>query len=105
MFSFCRIGTGQYQMGGWKRRQLTDEEAQRRPMVLGALADQSVEVFCWCNRCGHNAVVATERLVRQLGPDYPIPEVGAQMRCTGCGGKDVATRPDWPSQGQITRHD
>ena len=86
-------------MGGWKRQQLADEETRRRPMALGALADQAIDVFCWSNRCGHNAVVATERLVRQLGPDYPIPEVGAQMRCTGCGGKDIATRPNWPSQG------
>ena len=92
-------------MGGWKRRQLANEEVGRRPMVLSGLVEQSVDVFCWCNRCGHNAVVAAEQLIRQLGPDFPIPEVGAQMRCSGCGGKDVATRPDWPSQGQITRHD
>jgi hypothetical protein len=26
------------------------------------------------------------------------------MRCSGCGSKDVAARPDWPSLGQIARH-
>ncbi|NNG02687.1 MAG: hypothetical protein HKM95_01120 [Inquilinus sp.] len=92
-------------MAGWKRRQLADEEVRRRPVVLGALAERGVGVFCWCNRCHHNAIVTSTQLIDQLGPDFPIPEVGAQMRCSGCGSKDVATRPDWPSQGQITRHD
>jgi Fur family ferric uptake transcriptional regulator len=26
------------------------------------------------------------------------------LRCTGCGSKDIATRPAWPSLGQVTRH-
>ncbi|MEE8272756.1 MAG: hypothetical protein V3R98_13660 [Alphaproteobacteria bacterium] len=91
-------------MAGFKRQQLAEEDVRRRPVALGTLADQGVDVFCWCNRCGHNAVVTTARLIRQLGPDFPIPEIGAQMRCTGCGGKDVATRPNWPSSGPIARH-
>ena len=44
------------------------------------------------------------RLVRELGPQFAVPEVGARMRCTGCGAKDVATRPAWPSLGQVARH-
>jgi hypothetical protein len=48
--------------------------------------------------------VDIERLVRELGPQFAVPEVGARMRCTGCGAKDVATRPAWPSLGQVARH-
>jgi hypothetical protein len=91
-------------MAGYKRKALSSQERRHRPITLGALADRAVDVFCWCNRCGHNATVAIGPLLRQLGPAMPVPEVGTRMRCTGCGSKDVATRPAWPSMGQITRH-
>ena len=91
-------------MAGIKRRQLAEEERGRRPARLGALADAGLDVFCWCNRCGHNAVVPTAQLMGQLGPAMAVPEIGAHMRCTGCGSRDIATRPHWPSPGQNTRH-
>lgn len=43
-------------------------------------------------------------LIQQLGPAFPVPEIGARMRCSSCASKDVATRPAWPSRGQVTRH-
>jgi hypothetical protein len=75
------------------------------PAVLGALADDAIDVFCWCNKCGHNAIVPSRLLIRQLGPAMPVPAVGAHMRCSGCGSRDIATRPAWPSAGPIARHD
>lgn len=91
-------------MGGIKRQALGGEEKGRDAVALGALADRGMDVFCWCNRCGHHAVVPTIQLMRQLGAGCPVPEVGAAMRCTSCGSRDVATRPDWPSPGRISRH-
>lgn len=91
-------------MAAIKRGQLDGEERRRRVSRLGDLARAEVEVFCWCNRCGHNAVMETARLIAELGPAYPVPEVGARMRCSGCGSKDVATRPHWPGLGQVARH-
>ncbi len=91
-------------MGGFKREGLREQDRRRRATSLGELREAGIGVFCWCNRCGHNAVVETARLLAELGPGYPVPEVGARMRCTGCGSKDVATRPDWPGLGQVTRH-
>ncbi|MCR9255136.1 MAG: hypothetical protein NXI16_03480 [Alphaproteobacteria bacterium] len=88
-----------------KRHQLDAEERQRQATCLGDIADSGVDVFCWCNRCGHNAVIETARLMAELGPGFPVPEIGAKMRCSSCGSKDVATRPSWPSLGQVTRHD
>ena len=82
-------------MGGFKRRQVTDTERRRPAATLAEMAEQGLDVFCWCNRCRHNAVVSTVRLLRQLGPATPVPEVGARLRCTGCGGRDIATRPAW----------
>jgi len=92
-------------MGGVKRALLTEQDNARRPATLGDLADESIDVFCWCNRCGHNAVVPLATLIGQLGPAYHVPEIGVHMRCTGCGAKDVAARPDWPSLGQVANHD
>lgn len=91
-------------MAGWKRRQIDQDDRQRRPAILEDLAREKVDVFCWCNRCGHNATVAVAVLIGQLGPRYPVPEVGTRMRCTSCGSKDVATRPAWPSTGAVARH-
>jgi hypothetical protein len=71
---------------------------------LGEIASNGIDVFCWCNRCGYNAVLHAERLVAELGPGFPVPEVGARLRCSGCGAKDIATRPAWPGLGQVTRH-
>ncbi len=39
-----------------------------------------------------------------LGRGHPVPEVGARLCCSRCAGKDVATRPAWPSLGQVARH-
>jgi hypothetical protein len=74
------------------------------PTTLGDLIEQGLDVFCWCNRCGHSAVVATPLLAAEIGPLAPVPTVAARMRCSGCGARDVATRPAWPSGGVVSRH-
>ncbi len=91
-------------MAELKQRIIQAEERRRRPVSIGMLADESIDVFCWCNRCGHNATVAIAQLIAELGPELPEPEIGPRMRCTGCGSKDIATRPAWPSLGQVARH-
>lgn len=74
------------------------------PATLADLADQRLDVFCWCNRCGHWAVLATARLMGQMGPAMAVPKVAAKLVCASCGGRDVATRPAWPSGGVVSRH-
>ncbi|MBT5263414.1 MAG: hypothetical protein HOL85_01170 [Rhodospirillaceae bacterium] len=91
-------------MGRFKERWLDQQDRRRRATCLGDLTQAGVGVFCWCNRCGHSAEAATQMLISQLGPDFPVPEVGARMRCSACGSKDVSTRPAWPSRGQTARH-
>lgn len=91
-------------MAAIKRGLLHGEERRLKASKLGDLARADVEVFCWCNRCGHNASLDSGRLAAEFGPSYPVPEVGAGLRCSGCGSKDVATRPDWPGLGQVTNH-
>ena len=95
-------------MGRMKRDAIDREERRRSrasaPTTLGDIAARGLAVFCWCNRCGHNAELPSERLAAELGPALPVPEVGARLRCSGCQSKDVATRPAWPSLGQVARH-
>ena len=91
-------------MGRLKQDRLAAEDRQHQAILLGELRHQNVDIFCWCNRCGHNTVLDVHAVTAQLGPHLPVPEIGARLRCTGCGGKDVAARPAWPSLGQVTRH-
>jgi len=74
-----------------------------RPVTLADLAQQDLDVFCWCNRCGHNATASTAMLIAQLGAAVAVPAVAARMRCASCGTKDVATRPAWPIRSPIAR--
>jgi hypothetical protein len=103
MFPFC--SQRRNDMGKFKDRQTREQEnAALRPATIGQLAAGQIDVFCWCNRCGHHAVTASTMLAGQLGPAFPVPEIGARMRCSSCGSKDIATRPNWPSPGQVSRH-
>lgn len=75
-----------------------------QPATLADLVEQHLEVFCWCNRCGHRAVMEAAVLLRRLGPAMAVPRVAAWLTCSGCGSRDIATRPDWPSGGVVSRH-
>lgn len=81
-------------MSGFKERYLAVQERFARPERLGPLAERGGKVFCWCNRCAHHARIEARQLSLALGPDLPIPEVGARLRCSNCGAKDVATGAD-----------
>ncbi len=80
-------------MGRMKREMLNREDHGLRATRLIDLLNDGIGVSCSCNRCGHHAEAASAVLLAQLGPDYPVPEIGARMRCGACGSKDVATGP------------
>ena len=91
-------------MGRFKRRQINEQDRQRQPACLADLARAGIGVFCWCNRCGHNAEAATAMLVAQLGPHFPVPEVGGRMRCSACGSEGCGDASSLAQPGQIARH-
>jgi hypothetical protein len=82
-------------MSGFKERFIAAQERLTRPERLGALAARGGAIFCWCNRCAHHARIDGRRLTLTLGPEFPVPEVGARLRCSYCGAKDVATSADF----------
>lgn len=74
------------------------------PATLGDLLEQAVDVFCWCNRCGHWAILPAAVLVARMGLAMAVPLVARRLVCTGCGSRDIATRPAWPSGEVVSRH-
>ena len=81
-------------MSGFKERFTAAQERLARPERLGMLAARGRAIFCWCNRCSHHARLDGKQLSLSLGPDFPVPEIGARLRCSNCGAKDVATSCD-----------
>ena len=91
-------------MGAFKTESTAKTEPCN-PTLLQDLQAEGLDVFCWCNRCGHNAEVALSVFLERFGPHYPVPELGHIMRCKNCQANDIATRPAWPSYGgQMARH-
>ena len=91
-------------MSRLKQRAFTDRENTIRPILLGELQRRAIDVQCWCNRCPHHAILAVTMLVGRFGSNCPVPDVGARLRCSGCGSKDIATRPNWSSLGLVAQH-
>lgn len=84
-------------MSGFKERFIAAQDRLRRPERLGEAAARGHAILCWCNRCAHHARIDGKHLSLALGPDFPIPEIGTRLRCSGCGAKDVATSHDLAS--------
>jgi hypothetical protein len=84
-------------MSGFKERFIAAQDRVSRPDRLGALAVRGGVIFCWCNRCTHHARIDGRQLSLTLGPDFAVPEIGARLRCSNCGAKDVATSADHAS--------
>ena len=80
------------------------------PVTLADLQNQGLAIFCWCHQCGHNAELDSRQLGTRFASRFasllPVPDLARYIRCSSCGGKQVTTRPAWPSWGgQIARHD
>lgn len=76
----------------------------RKPQTLGDVKSYGVDIFCYCNRCGHNSVVPVDLLIDQLGPAYEVPKVWRWLRCQECDSKDVQARPNWKGLGVVANH-
>ena len=75
------------------------------PALLKDLQEDGLDVFCWCNSCGHNAEIALSVFFKRFSPNHPVPDLAHAMRCKNCQATDIITRPAWPSYGgQIARH-
>ena len=75
-----------------------------RPTTLANMADEGLDIWCWCNGCCHHSVLATDMLIARLGHDQGVPGVAVHAYCGNYGSRDVETRPNWPTVGVVTQH-
>ena len=74
------------------------------PATLANMADQGLDIWCWCNGCYHYSVLSTDMLIARLGRDQGVPGVADHAYCGNCGSRDVETRPNWPTVGVVAQH-
>ena len=61
-------------------------------MTLANMRSNGVRaVIATCGACGHKADVSVDALPESLS----VPKAAQRLRCSGCGGKRISTRPAW----------
>jgi hypothetical protein len=61
-------------------------------MTLRNMREHGVRaVDATCEQCHHEAVVNVDSLL----DDVYVPDVALKLRCSACGSKKIAVRPDW----------
>jgi hypothetical protein len=55
------------------------------PPTLADVQSYSVDVFCWCNRCRHHAVLSVAVLIADCGLGLPFPMIHGGLRRQACG--------------------
>jgi hypothetical protein len=62
------------------------------PMTLANMRENGVwSISATCETCHHEAVLSAD----QWPPDMPVPDIGLKLRCSACGSREIATRPNW----------
>ena len=62
-----------------------------------ATENRVAAVWCWYEKCRHNATLGLAELIERLGANLPFPAVKTRLRCGRCGSGQVFARPDWPA--------
>ena len=61
-------------------------------ITIGALAASGRHLIAECVDCGHSRKIPADRIT--LSPDTLVANAGKHMRCTGCRGIKILTRPE-----------
>jgi hypothetical protein len=65
------------------------------PETLAGLQAKDIDVWVWCPECYREVSLPVEDLMSHLPASFPIPRVGEVLKCSQCGRKGPAVRPDW----------
>jgi hypothetical protein len=79
-------------------------ESQSEKAVLGDAVRDGLMLWLSCVACRHRKNVAPAVLARDLGYDFPLPDLKRRMKCSRCGGRDIQVRLDKSSNGPVARH-
>lgn len=74
-----------------------------QPVTLSDLTRDGKLLWAWCASCGRERDIDPASV--PLPGDYAVPEVGARMRCTACGGRKVRTAPELYPGGIVVHRD
>jgi hypothetical protein len=77
---------------------------QGKPATLANIAEHGDSLTAHCERrtCLHAAQLDVAALIAKLEPETTVPALGQHMRCTKCGGRDIAfTRHSRPRAPQL----
>jgi hypothetical protein len=62
------------------------------PMTLANMRENGVRsITATCETCQHEAILGVDH----WPGDMPVPDIGLKLRCSACGGREIATRPNW----------
>ena len=84
---------------------MADEKPDGMPgWTLGGVRKHGMrlEAACKTPGCGQFVVFDLDRLIAQLGDDYPLPESGPGMTCEHCGGEMKFQLAVWHSDHDET---
>jgi hypothetical protein len=61
-------------------------------MTLANMRENGVRsIAATCETCQHETVLNADR----WAADMPVLDIGLRLRCSACGGRAIATRPNW----------
>jgi hypothetical protein len=72
--------------------------------VLGDAVRDGLMLWLSCADCRHRKRIAPAALARDLGYDFPLPDLKNRMKCSRCGGRDIEVRLDRSTNGPVARH-
>ncbi len=77
------------------------ERSAEPPPTIGFLASQGVKglrVYCRTGYCNRWARLSFEAIGLPRDMRFPAVEASGRLVCSGCGGRQVSTMPDWPDK-------
>lgn len=77
-----------------------DEE----PVPLASYRGLAHRLTAICETCLHSARLDREALIARLGPDATTDGLRRRLRCSRCGGRDIALQINGSPCGAMARH-
>ncbi|MBM3485134.1 MAG: hypothetical protein FJX67_00650 [Alphaproteobacteria bacterium] len=77
-----------------------DEE----PVPLASYRGIAHRLTAICETCLHSARLDREALIACLGPNATTAELRRRLRCSRCGGRDIALQVNGSPCGAMARH-
>ena len=75
--------------------------ATSTPVTLGDLIHEAKLLWVYCLECCRERDVDPNTI--PLPKSFPVPNIGARMKCTACGSRQIDTRPELYPGGVVAQ--